>query len=91
MNVTGRIFGRMPKMQVSIPQAMYDRVKAEGDRIDVSRILQEALTQRFAELGRREALAEALAQYEAEFGAFTQEEIDRQVAADLGVVTIVRT
>jgi hypothetical protein len=57
VNVTGRIFGRMPKLQVHLPQALYDLVKAEGDRVDISRILQAGLMQRFAELGRREAMA----------------------------------
>jgi hypothetical protein len=48
----------------------------------VSGILQEALGQRLAQLERLDALAIAVDAYEAEFGAFSDEELSRQAAAD---------
>ncbi len=73
----------MPKMQVYLPDELYAKVKAQQPRLNVSGILQEALEEHLAELGRREALDEAIADYEAEFGAFTEEQLDRRVEADL--------
>jgi post-segregation antitoxin (ccd killing protein) len=73
----------MPKMQVYLPDELHARVKAQQPRLNVSAILQEALEAHLAVLGRRQALDEAIADYEAEFGVLTQEELDRQVADDL--------
>ncbi|MEZ5408197.1 MAG: hypothetical protein R2761_09235 [Acidimicrobiales bacterium] len=72
----------MPKMQVYLPEDLYRQVKDEGDRINVSAILQDALTDHLAYLRRQRALADAVAAYEAEFGAFTEAEMDAQDAAD---------
>lgn len=73
---------RMPKMQVYLPEELFDRVKARGSELNVSRILQEALTERLAEMDRHAAMEEALAAYVAEFGAFTPEELEQQRIAD---------
>ena len=73
----------MPKMQVYLPDELYAKVKAQQPRLNVSGILQEALEEHLAVLGRRQALDEAIADYEAEFGAFTEEQLDRRVEADL--------
>ena len=69
-------------MQVYLPDDLYRQVKEQGDQINVSAILQAALAEHLAELGRRKALAEAVAAYEAEFGAFTEAELKAQAAAD---------
>lgn len=69
-------------MQVYLPDDLYRLVKAEGDRINVSAILQEALADHLAYLRRRKALAEAVAAYEAEFGVITEAEMEAQAAAD---------
>ena len=60
----------MPKVQVYLPDGLYERVKAEGGRLNVSGVLQEALGERLAELERHDALAEALAAHAAESGPF---------------------
>ena len=49
----GRIGRRMPRMQVYLPEAMYEQVKARG--LPVSELLQKAVQ---AELRRRDLLAE---------------------------------
>lgn len=82
LSVEGRIVGGMPKMQVYLPEDLYRQVKEEGDKINVSAILQEALAEHLAEMRRRKALAEAVAAYEAEFGVVTQAEIEAVRAAD---------
>ena len=69
-------------MQVYLPEDLYRQVKEEGDRINVSAILQEALGEHLAQMRRRKALAEAVAWYESEHGAFTEEELEAQAAAD---------
>ncbi len=69
-------------MQVYLPEDLYRQVKEEGDRINVSAILQEALGEHLAQIRRRKALAEAVAWYESEHGAFTEEELEAQAAAD---------
>jgi post-segregation antitoxin (ccd killing protein) len=72
----------MPKMQVYLPEDLYERVKAHAHELNVSRILQEALAEHLAVLDRRIALEEVLAEYVAEFGAFTPEEIEAQRQRD---------
>lgn len=69
-------------MQVYLPDDLYRQVKEQGDDINVSAILQAALAEHLAELGRRKAMAEAVAAYEAEFGVVTQAEIEAVRAAD---------
>ena len=78
----GSIFMRMPKMQVYLPEDLYQRVKAHAHELNVSRILQEALAEQLAVLDRRIALEEVLAEYVAEFGAFTPEELEERRLAD---------
>ena len=58
----------MPKMQVYLPGPLYEQVKAQGARLNVSGILQDALDERLAELTRLDALAAAIEQHEAESG-----------------------
>lgn len=72
----------MPKMQVYLPDELYERLKAHGEHLNVSGILQEALTRHFADMERREALIAAVADYEAEFGKITDEEMRLQAEAD---------
>jgi len=72
----------MPKMQVYLPDELYDRIKARSPRVNVSGILQHALTERLAQLEREDALAAAVDAYEAELGAFSDEELERQADAD---------
>lgn len=69
-------------MQIYLPDELYERLKSQAGHVNVSGILQEALTRQLADMERREALAEAIADYEAEFGAFTEEELRAQVEAD---------
>ena len=69
-------------MQVYLPDELYERLKAHGEHLNVSGILQEALTRQFADMERREALIAAVADYEAEFGAFTEDELRAQEEAD---------
>ena len=78
----GGMFMRMPKMQVYLPEELYERVKAHAHELNVSRILQDALAQQLAVLDRRVALEEVLAEYTAEFGAFTPEELEERRLAD---------
>ena len=72
----------MPKMQVYLPDDLYDRIKSQTARLNVSGILQEALAQRLDQLERQDALAAAVESYTAEFGAFSDEELNRQAEAD---------
>ena len=72
----------MPKVQVYLPDELYERLKAHGEHLNVSGILQEALTRQLADMERREALIAAVADYEAEFGAFTEEELRERAEAD---------
>ena len=71
----------MPKMQLYLPDDLYDAVKALGPAINVSSLLQDAVTRHLDERRRELAAAAAVADYEAECGAFTQEELDRIAAA----------
>jgi post-segregation antitoxin (ccd killing protein) len=72
----------MPKMQVYLPHELYEKIKSRTDRVNVSGILQDALAERLADLERLDALAAAVDSYEAEFGAFSDEELDRQAESD---------
>ena len=72
----------MPKMQVYLPAALYEKVKRESERLNVSGILQQALGERLAELARQDALASAVAAHVAVSGHFTDGELDHQAAAD---------
>lgn len=69
-------------MQVYLPDPLYDQVKRQGARLNVSGILQEALTERLAELERHDALAAALNTHTAESGPFSDAELDAQAARD---------
>lgn len=69
-------------MQVYLPDELYEKVKAQTARLNVSGILQDALTQRLAELERLDALDAAIDSYTAEFGPISDDEINRQVDAD---------
>lgn len=73
---------RMPKMQVYLPDELYEKLKLQDPRLNVSGILQEALVKRLAQLERRDALARALDAYTAEFGVFSDDELALQVEAD---------
>lgn len=73
---------RMPKMQVYLPADLYEQVKARSDQLNVSAVLQHALVERLAQLDRHDAALAALADYEAEFGVITPEEIAARLAAD---------
>ncbi len=72
----------MPKMQVYLPHDLYRDVKSFGAAINVSAVLQAALTEHLAALERSRAVAEAIAHYEAEFGMITDDEVARQSADD---------
>lgn len=80
--VDGCIVGRMPKMQVYLPDELYEKIKSRTAHLNVSGILQEALAQRLDQLERQDALAAAVDSYTAEFGAFSDEELNRQADAD---------
>lgn len=80
--VNGCIVGRMPKMQVYLPDELYEKIKSQTTRLNVSGILQDALAQRLDQLERLDALAAAVDSYTAEFGAFSDEELNRQIEAD---------
>ena len=69
-------------MQVYLPDELYERLKLHGEHLNVSGILQEALTRRLGDMERREALAAAIADYEAEFGKITDEEMRARAEAD---------
>lgn len=73
----------MPKMQVYLADELYARVKARGAVLNVSGVLQSALGKELAELDRQDALAEAVRSYEGECGAFSEEELEIQRAADV--------
>jgi post-segregation antitoxin (ccd killing protein) len=82
LGINGCIVGRMPKMQVYLPDELYERTKSQTARLNVSGILQEALAQRLDQLERQDALAAAVDSYTAEFGLFSDEELNRQAEAD---------
>jgi post-segregation antitoxin (ccd killing protein) len=72
----------MPKMQVYLPDDLYEKVKSRTDRVNVSGILQDALAERLSDLERLDALAAAVDSYEAEFGVFSDDELNRQADSD---------
>ena len=72
----------MPKVQVYLPDDLYERLKGTGSEVNVSGVLQEALAQRLAQIERLLALREAIRGHEKAHGAFTQEEVDTQEAID---------
>jgi post-segregation antitoxin (ccd killing protein) len=72
----------MPKMQVYLPDDLYEQLKRVGVELNVSGILQEALVLRLAHLERLRLLGEALADYQAEFGSFDGTELDKQESID---------
>lgn len=82
LGINGCIVGRMPKMQVYLPDELYEKIKSQTARLNVSGILQDALAQRLDELERQDALADAVDSYTAEFGVFSDEELNRQAEAD---------
>jgi post-segregation antitoxin (ccd killing protein) len=65
----------MAKMQVYLPAGLYERVKARGDSINVSQILQGALEEELVAIERREALSDAVRAHESRRGRFTDEEL----------------
>ena len=70
-------------MQVYLPDDLYAQVKALGQTFNVSGILQQALQDRIDHENRLAAGREAVADYEAEFGAFTEAELAVQATLDL--------
>jgi hypothetical protein len=65
----------MPKMQVYLPAALYQKVKARTGRLNVSSILQRALEEALAAIERQEALDRALRAYEKKHGKITDAEL----------------
>jgi post-segregation antitoxin (ccd killing protein) len=80
--INGCIVSRMPKMQVYLPDELYEKIKSQTARLNVSGILQAALAQRLDQLERQDALAAAVDSYTGEFGVFSDEELNRQAEAD---------
>jgi post-segregation antitoxin (ccd killing protein) len=72
----------MPKMQVYLPDTLYERVKARSDHLNVSSILQRALEQALADLERQDALDQAVRAHEARNRRFTPAELERQLTTD---------
>jgi hypothetical protein len=69
-------------MQVYLPAELYEKIKSQAARLNVSGILQDALAQRLDQLERQDAVAAAVDSYTAEFGVFSDEELNRQAEAD---------
>ncbi len=65
-----------------LPEDLYERLKRRGGSVNVSGVLQAALAERLAELDRQDALAEAVAGYEGEFGTLDPDDVRRQEEAD---------
>ena len=61
-----------------------------GEASSVSALMSDAIAQRVAHLRGLRAMAEALADYEAEFGVITQEEMDAIRRADAANAIVVR-
>jgi post-segregation antitoxin (ccd killing protein) len=72
----------MPKMQVYLPDELYEQLKRSGSELNVSRILQEALTERLAHLERLRYLSEAVHDFESEHGTISAAEIEAQQKRD---------
>ena len=70
-------------MQVYLPDDLYAQVKAQGQSFNVSGILQQALQERIDHESRLDAGRDAVTDYEAEFGAFTETELAAQATLDL--------
>jgi post-segregation antitoxin (ccd killing protein) len=73
----------MPKMQVYLPDDLYAQVKGQGQNFNVSGILQQALQERIDHENLLAAGREAVSNYEAEFGTFTETELAAQASLDL--------
>lgn len=69
-------------MQVYLPDELYEKLKDVGSELNVSGILQEALVLRLAHIERLRLLREAVADYEAQHGSFSVDELDAQEAND---------
>jgi post-segregation antitoxin (ccd killing protein) len=67
---------------VYLPDALYEQIKQSGSELNVSRILQEALTERLAYIERLRCLSEALHDFESEHGTISTAEIEAQVKRD---------
>lgn len=61
----------MPRLTVTLPADMVEDVRARADRGNVSSWIAQAVAERLA----RERLAAAIAEYEAEAGVITDEDI----------------
>jgi post-segregation antitoxin (ccd killing protein) len=72
----------MPKMQVYLPDELYEQLKETGSDLNVSGILQEALTHRLAHIQRMRLLREALNDFENEHGTIGVAEIAAQENLD---------
>jgi post-segregation antitoxin (ccd killing protein) len=73
---------RMPKMQVYLPDELYEKLKEAGSDLNVSGILQEALTLRLAHIERMRLLSEALNDFANEHGTIGVAEIEAQQNLD---------
>lgn len=69
-------------MQVYLPDELYEQLKQTGSELNVSRILQDALTERLAHLERLRQLREALHDFEIEHGTISAAEIEAQARRD---------
>lgn len=72
----------MAKVQVYLPDELRARVRAELPELNVSAVLQQALEQKLAELGRRKALDAAVRSYERKHGKITDARVDATLARD---------
>ena len=78
---------------VSLDRELMDAAQdavERGEASSVSALMSDAIAQRVAHLRGLRAMAEALADYEAEFGVITQEEIDAIRRADAANAIVVR-
>jgi post-segregation antitoxin (ccd killing protein) len=73
---------RMPKMQVYLPDELYEQLKKTGSDLNVSGILQEALTHRLAHIERMRLLSEALNNFENDHGTIGSDEVAAQENLD---------
>ncbi len=72
----------MAKIQVYLPDALYEQVKQSGSELNVSRILREALTERLTHIERLRYLSEALHDFESEHVSISAAEIVAQHKRD---------
>jgi len=78
---------------VSLDRELMDAAQdavERGEASSVSALMSEAIAQRVAHLRGLRAMAEALADYEDEFGVITQEEMDAIRRADAANAIVVR-